>query len=85
MNDPLPTDPVTPMPAGNYSAFPLMPPWDATVSAGGAGYPYPETGLTKRELFAALAMQALCETMVSELAAKDAVMYADALLRELAK
>jgi hypothetical protein len=58
-------------------------------SAG--GYPYPESGLTKRELFAAMAMQSLAghytqggnffESMIAE----GSVKIADALLKELAK
>lgn len=47
------------------------------------------TGLTKREHFAAMAMQGLCshsgDYHLPEHMAKDAVMYADALLAELEK
>ena len=49
---------------------------------------YPmEWGLTKREYFAAMAMQGLCthsgDYHTPENLASDAVMYADALLKEL--
>ncbi len=48
-------------------------------------------GLTKRELFAAMAMQGQCANSIPgshhsfENTARDAVQYADALLKELAK
>lgn len=44
-------------------------------------------GLTKREYFAAMAMQGFCtfNHVSSELAARHAVEYADALLKELGK
>ncbi len=42
-------------------------------------------GLTKRELFAAMAMQAYAMDQIPEKAASLAVQYADALLAELAK
>jgi hypothetical protein len=47
---------------------------------------YGNFGLTKREYFAALAMQGLIESghLTSEVTAKSAVEYADALLLELA-
>lgn len=47
-----------------------------------------EPGLTKRELFAAMAMQGMLtcdDDVLSERLAKDAILHADALLRELAK
>ena len=73
-------------------------------NADRAAYPTPDTydptngqvfygndGLTKREYFAAMAMQGLCANSItgshnkpSNLAI-DAVMYADALLKELDK
>lgn len=51
---------------------------------------WPETGLTKRELFAAMAMQgALGGTpgrhLCAGVLARDSVAHADALLKELAK
>ena len=46
-----------------------------------------DRGLTKREYFSAMAMQGFCtfRHVSSELAAKHAVEYADALLKELDK
>lgn len=38
----------------NLSAFPVIPPSD-----NAAGFPYPESGMTLRDYFAAKAMQAL--------------------------
>jgi len=50
------------------------------------GKPITICGLTKRELFAALAMVAIIEpSMTPEMVAEDAVYTADALLAELAK
>ncbi len=42
----------------NKSAFPLLPPVDDTGRTA-VGYPYPESGMTLRDYFAAKAMQAL--------------------------
>jgi len=52
---------------------------------------YGDVGLTKRELFAAMAMQGICGDGIPgshhrpDETARDAVAYADALLKELAK
>lgn len=67
----------------NESAFPLMPSHTdpAKVSAE-------FTGLSKREYFAAMAMQSVVsrqELLEPGLAAAFAVRYADALIAELAK
>lgn len=63
----------------NEPAFPT----DHVVNAPRA------TGLTKREYFAGLAMQAICQDRTSvykvESIAKGAVEYADALMAELEK
>jgi hypothetical protein len=48
---------------------------------------HPSYGCTKRELFAAMAMQGMlaCDRCSDTKAAEQAVIYADALLKELAK
>lgn len=68
------------------SAYPVMPPVgadDGLVS----GYPFPETGLTKREAFAMAAMQGLAPRWGKERSgneiARASVMMADALLAAL--
>jgi hypothetical protein len=43
---------------GSESAYPVTPPCASDGTMVGGHY-YPETGLTKRELFAAMAMQAV--------------------------
>lgn len=43
----------------NYSAFPVMPPTGQDVVGQASGYPYPETGMTLRDYFAAKAMNGL--------------------------
>lgn len=53
------------MTPGDFSAFPLMPPCSANGEQA-SGYPYPENGLTKRELFAAMAMQGLTPALLDE-------------------
>ena len=59
--------------------------------SGPMGYSKPVSGLTKREYFAAMAMQGLCANSIAGSHNKpnnlaiDAVMYADALLKELEK
>ncbi len=67
----------------NERAFPIH-----KITAGGSPY-LVEFGLTKRELFAAMALQGLCacSDVVGEDKdiARDAVEFADALLAELAK
>lgn len=73
---------------GNDSAFPILPPLDD----GGcvpSGYPYAEAGLTKREFFAAMAMQGMLarrqawdDTGIADFAG-EAVDYADALIKAL--
>jgi hypothetical protein len=73
---------------GIESAFPITPPVDPNGLGSAGGYPYPESGLTKRELFAAKAMQGclagnFCDS--PEQNADYAVRCADALLKELAK
>lgn len=60
---------------GNAPAFPDT----------GAGQWQPSSGLTVRELFAAMAMQALADEEYPDDCAREAVKYADALLAELAK
>lgn len=75
---------------GDELAFPCTPP----VSPNGGpaeGYPYPEMGLRKRELFAAIAAQGLTQIypqggdFMEVRIAEGAVRIADELLRELAK
>lgn len=70
------------------SAYPLMPP--LTVEGYSAnGYPWPQEGLTKREKFALHALQGLLAnsrpSAQNNEAAREAVMYADALIAELNK
>ena len=71
----------------NNAVMPVHP----TQSLDRQGLPeYPMTwGLTKREYFAAMATQGLCthsgDYHTPENLASDAVMYADALLKELEK
>lgn len=75
------------MRAGNNPAFPT------SVQRGQNGdyWTEDEGGLTKRELFAAMAMQGICGDAIAgphhvpPNTAKLAVEYADALLAELAK
>lgn len=61
---------------GNAPVFPFVDPSSEFDS---------HRGLTKRELFAAMAMQALADEEYPEGCAHEAVKYADALLAELAK
>ena len=72
---------------GLDAAFPITPPMDGGQAA--PGYYCQQYGLTKRELFAAMAMQNLAIWPIQrgdpELTATKAVEYADALLKELAK
>jgi hypothetical protein len=79
---------------GIESAFPITPPVDPNGLGSAGGYPYPESGLTKRELFAAMAMQALCTPISGDedpqlwsydQLADSAVKAADALLQRLAR
>jgi hypothetical protein len=75
---------------GIESAFPITPPVDPTGLGSAGGYPYPEAGLTKRELFAAMAMAGSLggvpgNHLVPENLARFSVEQADALLKELAK
>lgn len=78
-------------PGADDSAYPLLPPTDLNGGGSAGGYPFPENGLTKRELFAAMAMAqlsvtyALPGTTFAGKVAEKAVEYADALLKELAK
>lgn len=82
---------------GSESAYPL-PAGTTQVKRWQAGYGEYRTteavstgGLTKRELFAAMAMQGQCANAIPgshhsfENTAREAVAYADALLKELAK
>lgn len=79
---------------GQELAYPCLPPVDPNGGGSAGGYPYPEMGLRKRELFAAMAMQSLLTPITgdedpqlwsyTELAV-CAVKSADALLKELAK
>jgi hypothetical protein len=78
---------------GSDSAFPLQVNPETVVAPGGQvkGYdcfPFLNQGLTKRELFAAMAMQSLITLPnLQELGAGDiagtALLYADALIKEL--
>lgn len=68
----------------NDAAFPHQ----SECVIGGTVYTSEHSGLTKRELIAAMAMQALIPTYVEQVkelenAASAAVEYADALLKEL--
>lgn len=69
---------------GSMSAFPFQ-----ERDASGQPRTGGEWGLSKRELFAAMAIQNLCVWPIQrgdpELAATKAVEFADALLKELAK
>ena len=76
---------------GTDGAFPCVPGVDESGKRLD-GHPYPASGLTKRELFAAMAMQGILACSLPALTpdtpedcAVDAVHYADALLEELAK
>jgi hypothetical protein len=70
----------------NNSAFPIA--WHPEM---GWDYSRAEMGLSKRELIAAMAMQGLCACSIAgghkmfNVLAKEAVMYADALIEELDK
>ena len=80
------TPPVTAYSEGDCSAFP----WQPLDQQGGATGE-PRTGLSKRELFAAMAMQGLADRYAdggqdhSETVCRLAVSHADTLLKELAK
>lgn len=80
-----------PIPGSDDSAYPLLPPIDASGAGSAGGYPFPQNGLTKRELFAAMAMAQLSVEYVMPgttfacKVAEQAIEYADALLKELAK
>lgn len=68
--------------------MPAMPTIYADMAANGQREIYcDQTGLTKREMFAAMALQGLCshsgDYQLPQHLAQDAVMYADALLAEL--
>lgn len=74
--------------AADNGAWPAHP----TQALDGSGMPRSEhcPGLTKRELFAAMAMQGVCGSevymdMTPAALAKEAVLIADTLLKELAK
>ena len=75
--------------AGGEPSFPVLPPVDAAGRRADS-YPYPDPGITKREHFAALAMQGLVthsgsigfEHGANEIAAR-ACELADALLERL--
>lgn len=81
MTDALPTEQRLTM--GNNAAFPTL---DSTPEGG---LQLREWGLTRRELFAAMAMQGFLASLAGESpyadVAADAVGYADALLAELEK
>ena len=72
-------------------ASPSFPPSEKAVSDIKAGYGYPEEymGLTKREYFAAMAMQGFASIEVTDMPfksiAQDSVRMADALITELNK
>jgi hypothetical protein len=71
------------------SAFPCLPPQD-TAAGSAVGYPFPESGMTLRDYFAAKALQGLlahpeCDftpmtAAAQEQAAADAYGMADAML-----
>lgn len=65
---------------GNDMAYPVL---DRDQTPNGTY----QLGLTKRELFAAMAMQGMlaCDRRADLELAEKAVIYADALLKELAK
>lgn len=74
----------------NNGDMPAMPLDNVAESDVGRGYQYDCAGLTKREHFAAMAMQGLCSTMTRrpdegwyEDTARYAVGYADELLKAL--
>lgn len=73
--------------SANDSAFPTPP----EFRSDGELIAYSSPGLTKREYFAAMAMQGLCANSIPgghhhpEARAKEAVQNADALLAELEK
>ena len=93
MADAHPSEDLVDAPAKNLGeelAYPCLPPVDPNGGGSAGGYPYPEMGMRKRELFAAMAMQGLFGSEVfKDLTptehAKEAVLIADALLKELAK
>lgn len=70
----------------NTSAFPCQ-----ELNGQGSPITSMEFGLTKRELFAAMAMQGICANSIPgshhqpQNTARDAIAQADALLAELAK
>jgi hypothetical protein len=70
-------------------AFPIIPPLGSDGLGSAGGYPYPEGGLTKRELLAAMAMQGSMAAAAQQrhipTVVADSVKLADALLAELAK
>lgn len=73
--------------AGQESAYPLM---DVQILGDNSFHPYSAGGLTKRELFAAMAMQGFCTGKIGEcssvsVVANLSVKQADALLKELSK
>ncbi len=71
---------------GDELAFPCLPPLDPNSGGSASGYPYPEMGLRKRELFAAFIMQGLVQDpnmTTMKRAAEGAVEGADALLDAL--
>ena len=82
------------MTKANDSAFPVIPPLDATGNHI-PGYPYPAEGLTKLEYFAAMAMQGYVTAVMDEPShnpldlprkgAQWSVQFAKALIAELAK
>jgi hypothetical protein len=71
----------------SMSAFPLLPPIDPATGIGvAASYLFPENGLTKVELFAAMAMQGILSTTGDKSydgVATNAVLFAIAVLRKL--
>lgn len=75
----------------NMPAFPSDHTIVSHVDEQGEAYRKPAIGLTKREYFAAMAMQGLCANSIPGShhgflrTAEEAVRYADALLADLAK
>ena len=92
MNEKAPTADERAKALGDELAFPCLPPVDPNGGGSAGGYPYPEMGMRKRELFAAMALQGMlsnpghAEQLHSHSGrAALSVLAADALLKELAR
>ena len=63
------------------SAFPCLPPQD-TAAGVATGYPFPETGMTLRDYFAAKVLPQCRENCsTNQRAAEEAYIVADAMLK----